>query len=217
MNLLLVAAAIVLLIIVLLSISGRGYKSRMEAVQNPKVLIVAFEGDDEGLAMAKADKAVYTNYYRYVEGVKAHSLVTLQSTIDEMKPDLLHLVADVNSQGMLTDPENNQMPLSSIISYTVQKGGSYFILAKNIAREAFAKDTLKLPQQLQVNLLFTVDRKGRNFNSFLNQLFQRISGGEAPGISWVDLNQQDNREHPNIPDAVLTLGAPKVVLMKDKL
>ena len=189
----------------------------MAPVQNPKVLVVAFEGDEEGLKFARADKSVYANYYRYVEGLKAHSLVTLQGTIEEIKPDLLHLAVDVNDEGLLVDPEKNQMPLASIVDYAVKQGGSYVIMAKNITQEALGQANSNFPKPFQANLMYTIDRKGRNFNSFLSKLFQRISKGEALGISYVDLNPLDNKEHPNLPDTLLLLGAPKVVLMQDKL
>ena len=109
------------------------------------------------------------------------------------------------------------MPLASIVDYAVKQGGSYVIMAKNITQEALGQANSNFPKPFQANLMYTIDRKGRNFNSFLSKLFQRISKGEALGISYVDLNPLDNKEHPNLPDTLLLLGAPKVVLMQDKL
>ncbi|UZR93025.1 hypothetical protein [Chondrinema litorale] len=179
-------------------------------VENPKILIASLEGDQEDLQLAKEDQNIYSSTFKKIDNKIIDNTDELLSLAESSFYDVIHLIVNVE-EGKLRDKNNNSIELRDLIIKAQNGKTTYVLLAKGNDHTNYMEGMEG--ESFAVNLVMTVDRKGKDFITFFKSLFEKINSGKPMPIAWHELAPQiPNANHEHVPGTLCAMGAGNVIL-----
>lgn len=173
-----------------------------------KVLVCAMR--QEFASDMKADSAAYANHYRNIRTEVLQSYEDLCNALQYT--DVVHLFVDVNDRGELLCAAGSQSGMRLIEACRLARVKLLIIASPN---EAAAYLTWSKPPGLGLNLILTLDRKGRLFTEFLDRLLEQLAGGAYLLSAWTRLAPQTlGPWHDKLPSCYVAAGLQGALFLK---
>lgn len=181
---------------------------RKDEVVGAKVLVCALGTTHEELR--KNDERVYRRFYPATTSLAA-------TTVSELRPlvtqsyDIVHLLCDLDAQGVLTDPGGGRLTGAELLQTSVDAGVKLLWLASDNFAEPYKAGFQAKGSKL--NLILTERRLGPNFSLFLDNLLTRLSAGESFSKAWNVASKPEGRSvQPDVPHTITSLGRGSIIL-----
>jgi hypothetical protein len=184
-------------------------KPPQDEVVGAKVLVAAL--DSKFAELLNADSQIYSQLYRATAVMELQTIDQLFATV-ETGYDIVHLLCDVSDDGQITDGRGNKIIGTALLQKCCDSNVKLLWLASDIKGASFTAGFK--PAGKRLNLIFTVERKGPKFATFLKKLLSGMAAGKTIPVSWVSiisLNPKDPRQKDG-PDIALIAGRGGVLL-----
>lgn len=181
---------------------------RKDEVAGTKVLVCAMGAQHEDLR--KNDERIYRRFYPQTTSFVATAIAELRNVL-KGSYDIVHLLADVDAQGSLTDVAGTKMTGAELLQICVEAGTKLiWIASDNFADPYNAGFKTK---GLKLNVILTERRLGPNCSLFIDSLLTKLSSGESFSRAWNVVSKPEGKSvQPDVPHTITTLGRGTVVL-----
>ncbi|HAA12308.1 MAG TPA: hypothetical protein DCE41_11645 [Cytophagales bacterium] len=187
----------------------RFVKPNIQVIENPRIGVFPFVGDELAQELLEQDQRVYLEHFKDGEVVLVKTPAELRERITEGYYDLVHLLIRVNADSRIGVGEETE-PVVNLIYDLMDTKTSHVIFAQENDPEA---TILTEGTEFSKNLVITINRNGEAFPTFFRQLYGLCIQGIPFGEAWVQLaSQLPPTASMNRPDCLMLLNAPNKVL-----
>lgn len=180
---------------------------RKDEIVGTRVLVCALDSRFNDLAVE--DGAIYKHYYAATIAIEAATVNELLEYIARGY-DIVHVLCTVSSSGIVA---GSGISGTDIVDACCASGVKLLWIASDNDPNAYL--TAFNVRRKRLNVVMTLQRKGKNFGNFLGQLLLRIAYGETMPIAWNDLCPQvPHASHGDVPDTIFVAGRGGVRLLK---
>jgi hypothetical protein len=184
------------------------FRSKDE-VHGPRVLVCAI--DNRFHDLLKADSDVYGHYYPATSTAVLPGIQALLGRLEE-KYDIVHLFADVTEAGTIRDASGHEVNGTELIQRCCDQGVKLLWSASDNPPDRYIKGFGARGKRL--NLVMTLQRKGPNFPSFLQNILSWMAYGETMPVAWNAICPQIPRsDHKDAPESIFLAGRGGVRLL----
>jgi hypothetical protein len=181
------------------------FGSKKDETLGTKILVASLS--DLFRAEMKVDSEVYGRYYHLVNTRSFHDPMSLKAAIKGI--DLLHLFGRLDSGGQLNTASGEQFATAALLDNCVSSDVKTVILASENKAEDYIRGVPARP----LNLVMTLDRKGKAFPEFLERLCNLLSDGVTLPSAWAkSALQASGPSLDSSPECIFHSGRPKAVL-----
>jgi hypothetical protein len=182
---------------------------RKDEVRGAKVLVCALGRHFEGIL--NTDSEVYGRHYR---ATTTAVLPSIRNLLDELEKryDIVHLITAISGDGTIKDDNDMEITGTEIIQRCCDHDVKLLWSASDNPAEGYIRGFRAKGKRL--NLAMTINRKGSDFCTFLQQLLSRMADGDTMPTAWNDLCPQiPGSDHPRAPETIFFAGRPAVRLL----
>jgi hypothetical protein len=165
--------------------------ARGGAIRDPKILVCSL-GDKPLAGIGDTDVTIYSRYSRRVDATKAEGVSELIKVIGQGY-GVVHLYAEINADGYLTDGRGAALKGSELLEACRQSGVALLFFASDNPPANYEKAFGPLPERPGgdgMNVVWTLKREGDKFTYFLDELLKRMAAGESMPLAWVHIAPQ---------------------------
>ncbi len=164
---------------------------------------------DSFAAEMEADADVYRRHYRTVEARVFPDAVALVEGLRGI--DLLHFFGSIDAQGQLNTALGERFTAATLLDACVSSNVKVVIIASENDSDAYVRGVPARP----LNLVMTLDRRGKNFSEFLDKICDLLVTGSTLPVAWAKIAPQfAGPSHDNLPACIFYAGKPKAVLSR---
>jgi len=185
------------------------FRKSKDEVHGAKVLVCTCDSRFNDLLQADSD--VYGRYYR---ATSTEVLPNMQALLGRLegKYDIVHLLADVSETGTIRDAEGQEVMGTELIQRCCDHSVKLLWSASDNPPDRYIKGFEARGKRL--NLVMTLQRKGPNFPTFLQNILSRMAYGETMPVAWNAIcSQIPGSEHKDVPDSIFFAGRGGVRLL----
>jgi len=181
---------------------------RKDEVAGTKVLVCAMGAQHDDLR--KNDERIYRRFYPSTTTLVATSVAELRDVL-KSNYDIVHLLADVDAHGSLSDAAGAKMPGAELLQACIDAGTKFlWIASDNFADPYHAGFKAK---GLKLNVVLTERRLGPNCSLFIDSLLTKLSAGESFSKAWNVVSKPEGKSvQPDVPHTITSLGRGNVIL-----
>jgi hypothetical protein len=173
----------------------------------PGAAILVASLADAFAAEMEADAVVYRRHYRSVQVRSFPDPGTLMEAFPGI--DLLHLFAKIDVNGQLGTATGEGLKASVLLDVCVSSNVKVVIIASANDSSAYVNGVPARP----LNLVMTMDRKGKSFPEFLDRICRLLVTGSTLPAAWAKIAPQVlSPPHDNFPGCIFHAGKPKALL-----
>jgi hypothetical protein len=184
-------------------------RENKDEIHGTRVLVCAIDRRFDELL--KQDSEIYERYYR---ATTADALPNIQALTGRLGQgfDIVHLVADVTDAGTIRDASGHEITGTEFIQCCCDHDVKLLWAAADNPPERYIKGFATRGNRL--NLVMTLNRKGPNFASFLQNLLSRMACGDTMPIAWNGICPQIPHLNPkDVPESIFFAGRGDVKLL----
>jgi len=123
--------------------------------------------------------------------------------------DLLHLFANIDLNGQVRTATGEGLKASVLLDVCVSSNVKVVIIATANDSSAYVNGVPARP----LNLVMTIDRKGKSFPEFLDRICGLLVTGSTLPAAWAKAAPQAlGPTHDNLPECIFYAGKAKAVL-----
>jgi hypothetical protein len=157
----------------------------------------------------EADADVYRRHYRKVRAQVFPDAVALVEAVQGI--DLLHLFGKVDLHGQLSTELGGRLTSSALLDACVSSNVKVVIIASENDANSYVRGVPARP----LNLVMTLDRKGKNFSEFLDKICGLLVTGSTLPAAWTKIALQfAGPLQDNLPACIFHAGKPEAVLLR---
>jgi hypothetical protein len=180
-----------------------------ETTKGSKVLLCSL--GSHFCELLEADKTVYCRHYRSVDEIFPSSIEELLRAIGKGY-EIVHLFCDLSRDGALVDRNNATLVGSELIAKCCGESVKLLWIANENTADDYIKGFRAAGRPL--NLIMTINRNGKKFSGFLEELLSKISAGETLPAAWsVLVPQAEGRWQQDLPGCIFYAGRANVKLL----
>ena len=177
------------------------FRKTKDEVHGARVLVCAI--DSRFADVLKRDSGIYERYYPTSTAVFP-SINAFLGRLEE-KYDVVHLLADVTETGTIRDTGGDEVTGTQLIQRCCDHDVKLLWVASDNPADRYIKGFAARGKRL--NLVMTLQRKGANFTSFLQNIFSRMAHGEAMPAAWNAICPQiPQSDHMGAPESIFFAG-----------
>lgn len=186
-----------------------GWFSKKDVVNGARVLTCSLDAGFTDLVTT--DSEIYKRYYPATRATHFSGIQDLLGALGQ-QVDIVHLLTNASSEGMITDSEGNRIAGTDLIQQCCDHNIKFLWIASDNRPEAYINGFKANGKR--INLVMTIDRKGAKFPEFLDRLLFRMANGDTLPVAWVDLCPQiPGAAHSHAPDCIFYAGRGGVKLL----
>ncbi len=183
---------------------------RKDEVVGTKVLVCALDTKFEDLR--KTDERIYRCSYPNTTSLAAASIADFRRALSE-KFDVVHLFADVDAQGAISDSAGGRMSGGDLLQACVDSGLKVLWIASDNLADRY--NTGFKTKGMKLNVILTERRLGPSCSLFIDGLLSKLSAGESFSKAWNLVSKPQGKSvQPDVPETITSLGRSAVVLKK---
>lgn len=177
--------------------------SRQQIHHPVKVLVCSL--DARFAELLTGDAGIFEQFYPFTTVEVARSIPELLAMI-QSGYDIVHLFAEVSAAGMIQDGAGHSISGTSLVERCCDSNVRLLWIANNNASQAYIQGFKSAGKP--INLVMTLKRNGSYFQSFLRELLERTSRGEALTAAWQSLSPKDphSPRHQELPATIFAAG-----------
>jgi hypothetical protein len=182
------------------------FKSKAGSNPRGSAILVASLVDSFAAEM-EMDADVYRRHYRTVEARVFPGPVELVEAI--RGNDLLHFFGSIDAEGHLNTALGGQLAATMLLEACLSSNVKVVIIASENDADAYVRGVPAKP----INLVMTLDRRGKNFSEFLDKVCGLLVTGSTLPVAWTKIAlQRSGPSDDNLPTCIFHAGMPKAVL-----
>lgn len=160
---------------------------------------------------AESDRATYSRFYNSVQFGSFLEIDDLWEGIGG-QCDIVHLFCRLLPDGTISLHNNRNVHGGELIDRCCRDGVKLLWIASDNPGDAYVRGLRAIGKP--INLIMTIDRRGRSFSMFLDRFLHMISAGKLLPNAWVSLATQSiGSTQQNNPSCIFSAGAPGVALI----
>jgi hypothetical protein len=145
----------------------------------------------------EADADIYKRHYRGVEAKVFPNTAALLEAVRGI--DLLHFFGSIDAHGQVSTAIGEALTATVLLDACVSSDVKVVIIASENDSDAYVRGVPARP----LNLVMTLDRKGKNFSEFLDKICDLQATGSPLPIAWATIAQQvAGPSHDNLPACI---------------
>jgi len=156
-----------------------------------------------------ADFAAYS--HRYAES-RREALINAASLLEIVSSQfqIVHLLCRISADGLIIDEEDSKVPFAKVLDETYRRGTKALFLACDNPREAYVNG-VKLSGK-KMNVIMTLDRRGKAFTAFLFTLLSNLAEGRSMVQSWIKTVPPTDSSS-ELPTCIFAAGLPGALFL----
>ena len=170
-------------------------------IKNPKVLIASV--GSVGSSLIAEDREIYESYFSEIETYHADNLSAFYQFLQGRTFDVLHLFASVDSNHTIENESGLRF-----FEHLSRTNVKLFVLANNNEADNLLPffSQSKSAGVAPMNLVMTLDRKGKRFSSFFKSVLGHMIEGKTMPQAWVKVAPQNPNIQHETPETIFSAG-----------